>query len=134
MFHGERRYPLSNLTEKIFGAAFQVHNRLGQSFQEKVYENALVEELKAIGLFVDQQKPKTVLYGGKPVGDFIADLLVERSVVVELKANRTIDRSHDNQLLNYLKSSGIEVGLLINLGESIQVKQKIFTAKVNKSV
>jgi len=74
------------------------------------------------------------LYGGKPVGDFIADLLVERSVVVELKANRTIDRSHDNQLLNYLKSSGIEVGLLINLGESIQVKQKIFTAKVNKSV
>jgi GxxExxY protein len=134
LFHGERRYPLSNLTEKIFGAAFQVHNRLGQSFQEKVYENALVEELKAIGLFVDQQKPKTVLYGGKPVGDFIADLLVERSVVVELKANRTIDRSHDNQLLNYLKSSGIEVGLLINLGESIQVKQKIFTAKVNKSV
>ena len=111
-----------------------MHNRLGQSFQEKVYENALVEELKAIGLFVDQQKPKTVLYGGKPVGDFIADLLVERSVVVELKANRTIDRSHDNQLLNYLKSSGIEVGLLVNLGESIQVKQKIFTAKVNKSV
>jgi GxxExxY protein len=127
-------YPLSNLTEKIIGAAFQVHNRLGQGFQEKVYENALVEELHAIGLFVDQQKPLTVLYGGKPVGDFIADLLVERRVIVELKANRTIDRSHENQLLNYLKSSGIEVGLLINFGESVQVRRKIFTAKVNKSV
>jgi GxxExxY protein len=71
----KEEYPLSNLTEKIIGAAFQVHNRLGQGFQEKVYENALVEELRTNGLRVEQQKPLTVMYGGKPVGDFIADLL-----------------------------------------------------------
>jgi GxxExxY protein len=128
--YGERKeeYPLSNLTEKIIGAAFQVHNRLGQGFQEKVYENALVEELRTNGLRVEQQKPLTVMYGGKPVGDFIADLLIEGSVLVELKANKTIDRSHENQLLNYLKSSGIEVGLLINFGESVQIRRKIFTS------
>ena len=74
------------------------------------------------------------MYGGKPVGDFITDLLIEGSVLVELKAHKTIDRSHENQLLNYLKSSGIEVGLLINFGESVQVRRKIFSAKVNKSV
>jgi hypothetical protein len=121
-------YPLSNLTEKIIGAAFQVHNRLGQGFQEKVYENALVKELRTNGLRVEQQKPLTVMYGGKPVGDFIADLLIEGNVLVELKANKTIDRSHENQLLNYLKSSGIEVGLLINFGESVQIRRKIFTS------
>ncbi|MGD0590669.1 MAG: GxxExxY protein [Bacteroidota bacterium] len=123
----KEEYPLSNLTEKIIGAAFQVHNRLGQGFQEKVYENALVEELRTNGLRVEQQKPLTVMYGGKPVGDFIADLLIEGSVLVELKANKAIDRSHENQLLNYLKSSGIEVGLLINFGESVQIRRKIFT-------
>ena len=123
----KEEYPLSNLTEKIIGAAFQVHNRLGQGFQEKVYENALVEELHTNGLRVEQQKPLVVMYGGKPVGDFIADLLIEGSVLVELKANKTIDRSHENQLLNYLKSSGIEVGLLINFGESVQIRRKIFT-------
>jgi GxxExxY protein len=123
----KEEYPLSNFTEKIIGAAFQVHNRLGQGFQEKVYENALVEELHTNGLRVEQQKPLVVMYGGKPVGDFIADLLIEGSVLVELKANKTIDRSHENQLLNYLKSSGIEVGLLINFGESVQIRRKIFT-------
>ena len=124
----KEEYPLSNLTEKIIGAAFQVHNRLGQGFQEKVYENALVEELRTNGLRIEQQKPLTVMYGGKPVGDFIGDLLIEGSVLVELKANKTIDRSHENQLLNYLKSSGIEVGLLINFGESVQIRRKIFTS------
>jgi len=120
-------YPLSDLTEKIIGAAFQVHNRLGQGFLEKVYENALVKELKALGLAVDQQKPLKVLYGGEPVGDFIADVLVEKVVLVELKAGKTIERAHENQLLNYLKSSGLEIGLLINFGDSVQVKRKIFT-------
>jgi GxxExxY protein len=124
----KEEYPLSNLTEKIIGAAFQVHNRLGQGFQEKVYENALVEELRTNGLRVEQQKPLMVMYGGKPVGDFIADLLIEGNVLVELKANKTIDRSHENQLLNYLKSSGIEVRLLINFGESVQIRRKIFTS------
>jgi GxxExxY protein len=122
----KEEYPLGNLTEKIIGAAFQVHNRLGQRFQEKVYENALAEELRTNGLRVEQQKPLTVMYGGKPVGDFITNLLIEGNVLVELKANKTIDRSHENQLLNYLKSSGIEVGLLINFGESVQIRRKIF--------
>jgi GxxExxY protein len=127
-------YPLSGLTEKIIGAAFRVHNRAGQGFHEKVYENSLAEELRILGLGVEQQKPLKVLYGGKPVGDFIADLLVENSVLVELKVIRSIDQSHENQLLNYLKSSGIEVGLLINFAESVHVRRKIFTSDPHKSI
>ncbi len=127
-------YPLSGLTEKIIGAAFRVHNRLGQGFLEKVYENALAEELRTLGLKIEQQKSLKVLYGGKPVGDFVADLLVEKSVLVELKAVKSIDQSHENQLLNYLKSSGIEVGLLINFAESVQIRRKIFTLDSQKSV
>ncbi|MCX6122512.1 MAG: GxxExxY protein [Ignavibacteriales bacterium] len=103
----EEMYPLKELTEKIIGAAFKVHNRLGSGFQEKVYENALVPELSSIGLNTVQQKPLKVLYGGQPVGDFIADVLVEGQVLVELKANRALEKSLEDQLLNYSKSSGI---------------------------
>jgi GxxExxY protein len=67
------------------------------------------------------------MYGGKPVGDFITDLLIEGSVLVELKAHKTIDRSHENQLLNYLKSSDIKVGVLTDFEESVQIRRKIFT-------
>ncbi len=127
MDNSETKYPLKELTEKIIGGAFKVHNRIGKGFHEKVYENALVEELRTLGIKVEQQKSLSVMYGGKPVGDFIADLLIEESVLVELKANRTIERSHENQLLSYLKASGIEVGLLINFAESVYIKRKIFS-------
>jgi GxxExxY protein len=120
-------YPLKDITEKIIGAAFRVHNNLGGGFHEKVYENALMDELKIAGLHAEQQRQLTVLYGGKPVGDFFADILVERSVVLELKAVRMLEMSHEQQLLQYLKSSDMEVGLLINFGPSVQIRRKINT-------
>ena len=123
----EEQYPLKEVTEKIIGAAFQVHNRLGGGFQEKVYENALMKELGDRGLSAEQQKSLKIIYGGIPVGDFIADILVNGSVIVELKAQRSIEKQNEVQLQNYLKASGIEVGLLINFGQSVQVKRKIFS-------
>jgi GxxExxY protein len=110
-------YPLSKLFEKKIRCSVSSTQSIRSRFPRKVYENALKEELQITGSGVDQQKPLTVLYGGKPVGDFIADLLVEKSLIVERKANKTLDRSHENQLLNYRKSSGIEVGLIINFGD-----------------
>jgi GxxExxY protein len=120
-------YPLSELTEKIIGAAFKVHNTIGKGFHEKVYENALVEELKSKGLTVDQQKELNVVYGGKPVGSFVADLLIEENVIVELKAKQSIEKATEDQLVNYLKASGIKVGLIINFGKSVEIRRKIFT-------
>jgi GxxExxY protein len=120
-------YPLSELTEKIIGSAFKVHNTIGEGFHEKVYENALVEELKNQGISVDQQKELNVVYSGKPVGSFIADLLIEKSVIVEIKAKQSIEKANEEQLVNYLKASGIKVGLIINFGKSVEIKRKIFT-------
>jgi len=84
--YSEGEYPNKDVTEKIIKAAFAVHNKLGSGFVEKVYENALVKELQSMGFAVEQQKTLNVIYGGEPVGDFSVDLLVEKSVVVELKA------------------------------------------------
>ena len=84
--YSENNYPKKEITEKIIRAAFAVHNKLGSGFVEKVYENALVKELSTAGLEVEQQKQMKVVYGGEPVGDFIVDLLVDGSIIVELKA------------------------------------------------
>jgi GxxExxY protein len=120
-------YPFSDLTERIIGAAFKVHNRIGAGFQEKVYENALAQELASMGLRAEQQKSLNVMYGGKPVGDFVADILVEHCILLELKATRSLEKTHEDQLINYLKASGIEVGLLVNFGSSVQIRRKIFS-------
>lgn len=125
----EKDYPKKELTEKIINAAFTVHNRLGSGFAEKVYENALAKELESKGIKTEQQKRLQVIYGGNPVGDFIADLLVEESVIVELKAVRILEKSFEDQLLNYLKTSGLEVGLLLNFGISVQIKRKVVSKK-----
>lgn len=123
----EEDYPLKALTEKIIGAAFRVHNRLGHSFLEKVYENALVMELRALGLEVEQQKAMSVDYGGAPIGGFCVDLLVERNVIVDVKAVKKLNKRYEEKLLHYLKVSGITVGLLINFGRSVHVRRKVFT-------
>lgn len=125
----EKDYPKKDLTEKIINAAFAVHNRLGSGFTEKIYENALAKELESKGIKTEQQKRLQVIYGGNPVGDFIADLLVEESVIVELKAVRALDKSFEDQLLHYLKTSGLEVGLLLNFGASVQIKRKVVSKK-----
>jgi GxxExxY protein len=102
------------LTEKILGAAFKVQNTLGAGFLEKVYENALSIELRKSGLAVECQKPFPVKYEGTVVGDYQADLVISAKVVVECKAVNNLDPVHEAQLINYLKASGLRVGLLIN--------------------
>ncbi len=121
------KYPHKELTEKIIGAAYIVHNRLGSGFLEKVYESALLKELQLTGLTVERQKQLTVSYGGEPIGDFVVDLLVENTIIVELKAVQSLETSFEEKLLHYLKISGLEIGLLINFGKKVQVKRKIYS-------
>jgi GxxExxY protein len=104
------------LTEAIIGCAFNVSNGLGCGFLEKVYENALVYELGKAGLSVQQQSPVTVRYDGVIVGEYYTDLVVEKRVLVELKALRAFDSTHEAQVLNYLKATGLRIGLLLNFG------------------
>ncbi len=115
---------LNETTEKIIGCAYQVSNTLGAGFLEKVYENALVHELRKSGLEVKQQAPIEVRYDGVKVGEYFADMLVENSVIVEAKAVKAFDQTHSAQSLNYLKATGLKVCLLINFGAPrIQIKR-----------
>jgi GxxExxY protein len=102
------------LTQKILGAAFKVQNTLGAGFLEKVYENPLSVELRNLGLSIESQKTFPVRYEGTVVGEYQADLVVSAKVVVECKAVSNLDVVHEAQLMNYLKASGLRVGLLIN--------------------
>ncbi len=115
--------PLDKLTEKVIGAAYRVSNTLGIGFVEKVYENAHALEIRKDGLLVEQQFPIKVVYEGVIVGDFYADLLVEKCVLVELKAVSALAPEHVAQALNYLRATGLQACLLINFGQShIQVR------------
>jgi GxxExxY protein len=114
---------LNQLTEKVIGCAFTVSNRLGCGFLEKVYENALAHELRKAGLAVQQQHPILVRYDGIVVGDYVADLIVEGSVIVELKACKDLDDVHSAQCLNYVFATGLPVCLLLNFGKPrLQIK------------
>jgi GxxExxY protein len=113
-----------DLTRQIIGCAYKVHNALGPGFLEKVYENALRIELEKQGLRVKQQEPITVMYEGRVVGEYYADLWVDERVVVELKAAHALAKEHEVQLVNYLTATGVNDGLLINFGTSVQVKRK----------
>ena len=103
-------------TDQIIKAFYKVYNALGYGFLEKVYENALVIELREIGFQVEQQKSLKVHYGRHLVGEYFADLVVEEKVILELKAAETIIQAHAAQLQNYLRATEIEVGLLLNFG------------------
>ena len=105
---------VNEITYQINGAVFEVNRILGPGFLEKIYENALLIDIRSRGLKAENQVPIRVFYKEKVVGEYIADLLVEGKVVVELKTVETIDKSHEAQLLNYLKATGIHVGLLVN--------------------
>lgn len=121
------RYKHSELTEKVIKAFYHVYNTLGYGFLERVYENALLLELREMGLFVEKQKPITVRYNGAEVGEYFADLVVEECLILELKAAEGICEEHEFQLINYLKATEIEVGLLLNFGKEPEVRRKIFT-------
>ncbi len=113
-----------DFTQKIIGCAYKVHNALGPGFLEKVYENALRIELEKLGLNIKQQEPINVTYEGQVVGEYYADLWVDGRVVIELKAAQTLTQRHEVQLVNYLTATGIDNGLLLNFGPSVQVKRK----------
>ena len=116
----------SSVTEEIIGCAFRVSNRLGVGFLEKVYENALAYEITQFGLQVEKQCPINVYYEGIVVGEYFSDLIVEKDVIVELKAVSGLDQSHFSQCMNYLKATGYKVALLINFGTAkVQVKRII---------
>jgi GxxExxY protein len=109
---------VNDITYAINGAVFEVNRVLGPGFLEKVYENALLVELKKRGLKAESQVPIKVLYKDTTVGEYIADLLVEEEVFIELKTVEAIDKVHEAQLLNYLKATGKPVGLLVNFKHS----------------
>jgi GxxExxY protein len=116
-----------NLTDKILNAFYTVYNELGYGFLEKVYENALCIELENQGLSCQKQKPIHVFYKDKLVGEYFTDIMVENRVIIELKAVENIAKEHEYQLINYLKCSKIEIGLLLNFGKKPEFKRKIST-------
>ena len=121
------RARLNRLSGAVIGAAQKVSSTLGYGFLEKVYENALCVELGRRGLQVHQQIPLQVAYGGIIVGDYIPDLLVEDSLIVEIKAVPSIERVHRQQCLNYLRTSNLKLGLLLNFGRAhLEVGRIVF--------
>ena len=123
-----------DLTRTIIGCAFKVHNALGTGFLEKVYENALRIELDKSGFRIKQQEPIDVLYEGQVVGDYFADLWINDLIIVEVKAVQTLAKEHEVQLVNYLTATGVNDGLLINFGPSVQVKRKFREYKPKASL
>jgi GxxExxY protein len=114
------------LTEKIIGCGYRVYNKMGFGYLESVYEKWMLIELYKAGLYIESQKPIRVQYDGEVVGDFIADILVNDTVIVELKSVRKLIETHEVQLVNYLVATGKPVGLLINFGETrVEVKRKV---------
>jgi GxxExxY protein len=114
------------ITDKILGVFYDVYNELGYGFIESVYHRSLILALKSVGLDVCSKVPIPVWFRGVRVGRFEADVLVENCVLLELKATRALDWSHRAQLMNYLRATEIEVGLLLNFGERPEFKRVIF--------
>ena len=125
-------YLHKELTSNVIQAFYKVYNTLGYGFLEKVYENAMRIELTRMNIPVEQQKNIKVYYESEQVGDYFADILVHELVIVELKAAENICEEHEAQLLNYLKATDIEVGLLLNFGKKAEIKRKIFMNKNKK--
>src|SRR5699024_449385 len=120
------RFLHSDMTGKIIKAFYEVYNKLGYGFLEKVYQSCVEMELRSMNLFVEVQKPIKVIYKGKEVGLYYADIVVENCVIVELKAAEMIAPEFEAQLLNYLKASTLEVGLLLNVGIKPELRRKIY--------
>ena len=120
-------YLYQEKTEKIIQAFYKVYNTLGYGFLEKVYENAMLIELSRMGLECKSQYPIRVFYETYPVGDYFADILVDDCIIIENKATEALVEANELQLINYLKATDIEVGLLLNFGKKPEFKRRIFT-------
>lgn len=126
-------YKYSEITEKIIKAFYNVYNKLGYGFLEKVYERSLLIELAKFDLECKSQFPVKVFYDSKDVGEYFADIVVNEVVIIELKAAESICEEHECQLINYLKATNIKVGLLLNFGKEPQLKRKVLTKDHKKS-
>jgi len=117
---------LIDVTKRVIGCAYTVSNTLGNGFLEKVYENALAYELRKFGLIVEQQKSLKVYYDGIVVGDYVADLLIQDAILVELKAVRNLEDIHLAQCLNYLRATDLRLCLLLNFGTpKVQIRRVV---------
>ena len=123
-----------DLAGKVIGAAMEVHRFLGPGFVESVYENALLVELAASQLKFESQKALKVIYKNQCVGDFVADIIVDKALIIELKSVQSLLPVHEVQLVNYLTATGIEEGVLLNFGsESLQFKKKFGKPKLKNN-
>ena len=114
------------LTEEIIGCAYRVYNKMGYGFLESVYEKCLLIELKKADLDAEAQKPITVYYDGEIVGEFLSDIIVNDTIILELKSVRQVVKAHEVQLVNYLVATGKPLGLIINFGETkVEIKRKV---------
>lgn len=127
-----KNFPHQELTKSIIGIYYNVYNELGFGFLEKVYHKALLIELKNNGYKIDSEKKVNVYYKNEIVGEYIPDIIVNDSVIVELKCVEYLTDIHENQLLNYLKATDCEVGLILNFGKDPQFIRKIFTNDLKK--
>ena len=130
----KENYKHSEITGLILKAFFKVYNTLGYGFLEKVYENAMLIELRKLGLECSNQLPIEVFYDDHIVGNYTADILVEELVIVELKAIETLASIHETVLVNYLKGTELEVGLLLNFGPKPQYKRRVLTNEYLESL
>ena len=121
------RFPHKAVTDKIIKAFYSVYNGLGPGFLEKVYENALAIELRGCGLRVEQQRPVSVCYHGEVVGEYFADIAINDSIILELKTVERLSENYAAQLINYLRATDFELGLLLNFGPKPQFRRILLT-------
>jgi GxxExxY protein len=119
-----------DISDKVLRAFYTVYNTLGYGFLEKVYEKAMLIELTGMSLYCERQKPVKVYYGDHQVGEYYADIVVEGKVIIELKAAEALVEANERQLLNYLKATDIELGLLLNFGKEPVFIRKVFTNSI----
>jgi GxxExxY protein len=119
-----------DISDKVLRAVYTVYNTLGYGFLEKVYEKAMLIELTGMSLYCERQKPVKVYYGDHQVGEYYADIVVEGKVIIELKAAEALVEANERQLLNYLKATDIELGLLLNFGKEPVFIRKVFTNSI----
>ncbi|WP_339886710.1 GxxExxY protein [uncultured Flavobacterium sp.] len=125
-------FPHQELTKNIIGVYYDVYNELGYGFLEKVYHKAMLIELHKRGYVIESEKKLNVYYKNEIVGEYVPDIIINESVIVELKCVEYLIETHENQLLNYLKATKCEVGLILNFGKDPQFIRKIFTNDLKK--
>ena len=125
-------FPHQELTKNIIGVYYDVYNELGYGFLEKVYHKAMLIELHKRGYVIESEKKLNVYYKNEIIGEYVPDIIINESVIVELKCVEYLIETHENQLLNYLKATNCEVGLILNFGKDPQFIRKIFTNDLKK--